>query len=66
MQGTIKRLVADKKFGFIGQDGEAKDVFFHASGLNGIDFMDLQVGDVVTFDLEQSDKGPKAVNVMKA
>jgi CspA family cold shock protein len=64
MQGTIKTLT-EKNFGFISADG-SKDVFFHASGLKGVEFSQLQVGDAVTFDLEDSDKGPRAVNVAKA
>lgn len=66
MKGTIKRLVADKNFGFITPDGADKDVFFHASGLVGMQFSELVVGDIVTFDQEDSDKGPRAVNVARA
>ena len=65
MQGTIARLT-DKGFGFITpQEGE-KDVFFHSSVLVGGTFNDLKVGDAVTFEVEQSEKGPRAVNVQKA
>lgn len=66
MKGTIKRLVAEKNFGFIGTEGGAKDVFFHASSLQGAQFTDLNVGDTVSFDVEESDKGPRAVNVNRA
>ncbi len=65
MKGVIKRLT-DKGFGFITPDGEVKDVFFHMSDLNGVQFNDLQVGQAVTFEVAQSDKGPKAVNVTLA
>jgi CspA family cold shock protein len=65
MKGVIKRLT-DKGFGFITPDGEDKDVFFHMSDLNGVQFNDLQVGQAVTFEVAQSDKGPKAVNVTLA
>lgn len=65
MQGTIKRLVAEKNFGFIGTDGGAKDVFFHASSLQGVQFSDLNVGDAVSFEVEDSEKGPRAVNVTR-
>jgi CspA family cold shock protein len=67
MKGTIKRLVTEKNFGFITPDGADKDVFFHASSLAaGLNFTDLQVGDVVTFETEESEKGPRAVNVNRA
>ncbi|MBD3247873.1 cold shock domain-containing protein [Candidatus Falkowbacteria bacterium] len=65
MQGTIKKLT-DKNFGFIAQDGSDKDVFFHASGLNGIDFSELREGDAVSFEVEETPKGKAAVNVVKA
>ncbi len=65
MNGSIKRLT-DKGFGFITPDGEAKDVFFHSSALVGVAFDELQVGDKVSFDTEDSDKGPRAVNVTRA
>ncbi len=67
MKGTIKRLVSEKKFGFIGPEDGSKDIFFHASGLQeGLTFDELQVGDVLMFDVEQSDKGPRAINVARA
>lgn len=65
MQGTIKRLVTDKNFGFIAPEGAAKDVFFHASELQGVQFAELNVGDVVSFEMQDSDKGPKAVGVSR-
>ncbi|MBI2551711.1 cold shock domain-containing protein [Candidatus Uhrbacteria bacterium] len=65
MQGTVKRLMADKNFGFIGPNDGSKDVFFHASGLQGVQFSELNVGDAVSFEVEQSEKGPRAVNVTR-
>lgn len=66
MQGTIKTLVMDRSFGFITPEGDAKDVFFHATGLQGVEFAQLKQGDAVTFDVEDTDKGPRAVNVSRA
>jgi CspA family cold shock protein len=66
MQGKIKTLKSDKGFGFITPDGESKDVFFHTTGLVGVQFPELNIGDSVTFEVEQSEKGPKAVQVSKA
>jgi CspA family cold shock protein len=65
MNGTIKKIVFEKKFGFIKYDGE-KDLFFHANNLDGVSFDELNEGDEVTFEVEQADKGPAAVNVKKA
>lgn len=66
MKGTIKTLVAEKHFGFITPEDGSKDVFFHETGLNGIQFADLKAGDMVSFDVEESDKGPRAINVVRA
>jgi CspA family cold shock protein len=65
MTGTIKTLT-EKGFGFIAQEGETKDLFFHSKDLNGVSFDELKVGDTVTFDVEQSPKGPAAKNVSRA
>lgn len=65
MTGTIKRLT-DKGFGFISREGEEKDLFFHSNDLNGVSYNDLKVGDSVTFDVEQGQKGPAAKNVTRA
>jgi cold shock protein len=66
MTGIIKRLQSEKGFGFITPDGADKDVFFHSSALVGITFDQLHEGDKVSFDTEESDKGPRATNVQKA
>lgn len=65
MQGVIKTLT-DKGFGFISRDGEAKDLFFHSKELNGVMFEDLKVGDNVTFEVIDTQKGPAATNVSRA
>ncbi len=65
MEGVIKKLT-DRGFGFIAREGEEKDLFFHSNSLVGSEFNDLQEGDKVTFEVEQSDKGPNAVKVQKA
>ncbi len=63
MTGTIKKKT-DRGFGFIGIDGQEKDLFFHSSGLSGVSFDELQEGAVVSFDIETGDDGrQKAVNV---
>ena len=65
MTGTIKKLT-DKGFGFISREGEEKDLFFHSNDLNGVSYDELKVGDAVTFDVEQGQKGPAAKNVTRA
>lgn len=58
-------MVTEKNFGFIAPEDGSKDVFFHATGLEGVQFSDLKIGDVVSFEIQQSDKGPKAANVTR-
>ena len=65
MQGIIKKLT-DKNFGFITQEGAEKDLFFHANELDGVEFNDLREGDAVTFEVNDTPKGPTAVQVKKA
>lgn len=65
MQGTIKRLIRDRGFGFIrSEDGQ--EVFFHRSALEDTDFDGLREGERVTFELERGSKGPRATNVRTA
>jgi len=64
--GTIKKVVADRGFGFITAD-DSKDYFFHRSGLDpSLDFDRLVGGESVEFQIEQSPKGPRAANVRAA
>jgi CspA family cold shock protein len=64
MTGTIKTLL-DKGFGFISREGEAKDLFFHSNELKDVRFDDLKVGDKVSFDIVDGQKGPAAINVAR-
>lgn len=66
MNGTIKTLIPDRKFGFIAREGQAKDLFFHAKELKGVEFDELKVGDAVTFEVVEGEKGPAATNVSRA
>ena len=64
--GTIKKIVADRGFGFITAD-DAKDYFFHRDGLDrSIDFDRLNGGEKVEFDVESGPKGPRATRVRAA
>ncbi len=60
-QGTIKKLIADKGFGFI--EGERGDVFFHHSALEGVTIEALSVGQKVEYEEGRGPKGPGAENV---
>jgi cold shock protein len=59
--GTIKRLVRDRGFGFIRDDG-GQEWFFHRSSVQG-SFDQLNEGQRVSFEEEPSAKGPRAGNV---
>lgn len=65
MKGTIKTLT-EKGFGFIAREGETKDLFFHSNDLSGVTFAELKVGDAVTFEIADGEKGPSAKNVARA
>lgn len=65
MNGTIKRLVSEKGFGFVAADG-GSEYFFHQSACNGTRFDDLREGQSVTFEKGQGPKGPRAENVRLA
>jgi CspA family cold shock protein len=59
--GQIKRLVRDRGFGFIRDDG-GQEWFFHRSAVQG-NFDQLSEGQRVSFEEEPSAKGPRAANV---
>lgn len=65
MTGVIKKKT-DKGFGFITVAGQDKDLFFHSKALVGVTFDELNEGDTVSFDTEESPKGMNAVNVQRA
>ena len=60
-QGTIKKLITDKGFGFIA--GHGGDIFFHHSALVGVAIEDLSEGQSVEYEQGQGPKGPCAENV---
>jgi len=65
LNGTIKRLVKDKGFGFIAA-GDGNEYFFHNSACSGCRFDELREGQNVTFERGQGPKGPRAKNVRLA
>ena len=63
-EGTIKRFT-DKGFGFIDIGGD-KDMFFHATNVEGVRFDELHEGQKVTYSEGEGPKGPRAENVTPA
>ncbi len=64
--GTVKKVVSDRGFGFIAAD-DGKEYFFHQSGLeSSLTFERLREGEKVSFEIEQSQKGPRASRVRAA
>ena len=62
--GTVKWFNSEKGFGFIEVEG-GNDVFVHFSAIQGEGFKTLDEGQHVTFDVEESERGPQAANVVK-
>jgi len=60
--GKIKKIVTERGFGFI-SDTDGREVFFHQSGLVDAQFANLNEDTQVEFDIENSPKGPRAVNI---
>ncbi len=64
--GSIKKVVADRGFGFIAAE-DGNEYFFHRNELDSsLDFDHLNGGEKVTFDVEASPKGPRASHVHSA
>lgn len=61
MTGKIKALRGG--YGFITPDQGEKDIFFHATSLDGVMFDSLQEGQAVEFEVGEGEKGPKAEHV---
>ena len=61
--GTIKRLVSDKGFGFINVDGGNEDVFVHFSAIESNGYRSLEENQRVEFQVTQGPKGPQAERV---
>lgn len=60
--GKIKKVVRERGFGFI-SDSDGREVFFHQSSLIDVKFDTLTEEQTVEFEVEKSDKGPRAINV---
>ncbi len=62
--GTVKWFNDKKGYGFIEMEGQ-DDIFVHYTGITGEGFRTLKEGEAVTFDIEETSRGPQAVNVQK-
>lgn len=63
-EGTVVGLT-DRGFGFIKREGQEKDLFFHSNELVNVKFDELREGDKLSFEVEDGEKGPKAVKVSR-
>lgn len=65
MQGSIKRVIRDRGFGFI-RSADGQEIFFHRSSLQNLSFDALKEGEPVEFEIEQGEKGLRAKVVRAA
>lgn len=63
MKGTVKWFNDQKGFGFITPEDGSKDLFVHHTSILAQGFKTLRENQQVEFDVEQSEKGPRAANV---
>ncbi|MGB8658481.1 MAG: cold shock domain-containing protein [Candidatus Zixiibacteriota bacterium] len=63
-KGTVRRVMREKGFGFISSE-DGRDIFFHRSELQNVEFGSLQEGDHLEFNIVKGDKGPQAVGIKK-
>lgn len=64
-KGKVKWFNDAKGYGFVTPDDGSRDLFVHHSSIQGDGFKTLAENQEVEFEVEQTDKGPKAVNVKK-
>ena len=65
LKGKVKWFNGKKGYGFIEREDKEKDVFVHSSAARAAN-LELREGDELTFEVENGEKGPSAVNLQKA
>ena len=63
-RGTVKWFSDKKGYGFIEQE-DGQDIFVHYSSIDTPGFKSLSEGDRVSFEVQESERGPEAKNVKK-
>jgi CspA family cold shock protein len=63
-EGTVKWFNQRKGYGFISTD-DGRDIFVHYTNISADGFKTLAEGDVVSFDIVEGEKGPRAENVVQ-
>ena len=64
MKGSVKMFNKEKGYGFIRTE-DGKDVFFHHSSIIMDGYKTAETGEPVEFEVEDSDRGPRAKNIQK-
>ncbi len=63
-KGTVKRIMRERGFGFISAE-DGREIFFHRSELQDVDFDKLMEGDRLEFGVTKGKKGPQAIEIKK-
>jgi CspA family cold shock protein len=61
--GSVKWFSRVKGYGFIAPDDQEKEIFVHFTGIDGEGYRNLEQGQRVSFEVEDTPKGPQAVHV---
>jgi len=65
IKGKVKWFNPTKGYGFIEREDKEKDVFVHSSAARAAN-LELREGDELTFEVENGEKGPAAINLQKS